>query len=131
MLCLSNVSVNVPLTQFYGFCKVTFEGKTFHVFYWLDKFHTLTNDPSSTVLSDVKCLFFVNVSPCIPVAGFDAVFDWHTSMLGNYSCVHIVELMPCSQLGGGFGYLNFVYGVHVTFLRFMCVHLVALIILLK
>ena len=28
-----------------------------------------------TALSDVKCLFLVIVYPCIPVAGFGAIFD--------------------------------------------------------
>ena len=92
VLCLTNVNVNVPLTQFYVFFKVTFAGKACHVIYRLDKSRICTNEPNSTALSDGKCLFFVNVSPCIPVAGFDAIFDWHSSVLGRLFCLHFVEL---------------------------------------
>ena len=32
-------------------------------------------DLDSTVLSDVKCLFVIIEHPCIPGAGFEAIFD--------------------------------------------------------
>ena len=46
VLCLSNVNVNAPLTQFYGFCKVTFADKacTVIVIYAFDISRTCTND---------------------------------------------------------------------------------------
>ena len=40
---------------------------------------------------------------CIPVAGFDAIFDWYLSMLGRFYYLHIVESTPynqsCKRLG--------------------------------
>ena len=75
MLYLTNVYVNTPLTQFYGFCKVIIAKKACLVICRFDIFRTCTDDPNSTALSDVKQLFFVIVYLYIPVAGFDAIFD--------------------------------------------------------
>ena len=91
VLCLTNVNVNAPLTQLYGFCKVTSEAKSCHVIYRFVKSHTCTNDPNLTALSDSKCLFFVIAYPCIQVAGFGAIIDWYFNMLGRFFCLHIVK----------------------------------------
>ena len=56
-----------------------------------------TYDSNSTALIDVKCLFFVSVYLDIPVAGFDAIFDWYCSMPGSCFYLHIVEQTPCNQ----------------------------------
>ena len=74
-LGLTNVNLNVPLTHFCVFCKVCILEKTCPVVKMFDSPRTCTNDPNTTVLSDVKCVFFVIVYLCIPVAGFDAIFN--------------------------------------------------------
>ena len=58
VLCLTNVNINDPLTHFYGFCKVIITVKAWPVISGFDLSRTCANDPNSTALSDVKCLFF-------------------------------------------------------------------------
>ena len=76
MLYLTNVNVDTPLTQFYGFCKVTVEKKACTDICSVDLFRTYTDEPNSTTLSDVKCCSLVIVYLYIPVAGFDTKFYW-------------------------------------------------------
>ena len=38
VISLTNLNVNVLLTQFYGFCKVTFAGKAYPVIFRFDQF---------------------------------------------------------------------------------------------
>ena len=59
VLCLTNV--NVPLTHSYGFCNVTVVEKAFPVIFRLNVPRTCTNDTNLIALSEVNCLFFVNV----------------------------------------------------------------------
>ena len=126
MPCLTNVKLNAPLTEFYGFFKVTFAGKACPVIYRFDKSRTCTNDPNSTANSDIKCLFFVIVYPCIPVAGFDTIFDWCFSMLGRFFCLHIAQSTSCSQSCRRLGFLAFILTSTPHFYVLMCSHLVAL-----
>ena len=44
ILCLTNVNVNAPLTNFYGFCKVTIVEKACLVIYRFDLSRTCTNN---------------------------------------------------------------------------------------
>ena len=120
---LNSVNVSVPLTHFYGFCKVTFADKV-----WVYISSTCTNDTSST--GDVECLFFVIVYLCFPVAGFNAIFDWYLSMLGCFIYLHIVKSMPCNLVCERCGFLifNLTFTSHFTSCVF---HLVALIQLFK
>ena len=74
MLYLTNVNVNTPLTQFYGFCKVIVEKKACQGICRVDLFRTCTDEPNSTTLSDVKCCSLVIVYLYIPVTGFDTIF---------------------------------------------------------
>ena len=62
VLHLTNFNINAPLTQFYGFCKVSVAEKAFSVIYMFDLSRVCTNDPKSTALSDVKCY---SLSMCI------------------------------------------------------------------
>ena len=57
VLCVPNVSVNATFVYFYGFCKVTVSEKACSVIHRFDIARTCTNDPSTTVLHDVNCLF--------------------------------------------------------------------------
>ena len=108
VLYLINVNVNTPLTQFYGFCKVIVAKKAWPVIFTFDIFCPCTDDPNSTVLSVVKYLFFVIVYLYIPVAGFDAIFDWYLSMLGRIFNLHIVKSTPCNQSCKGLDFLFFI-----------------------
>ena len=94
MLCLTNIDVNTPLTEFYGFCIVLVARKTCPVIFTFYIFHSRTDKPNATALSDFKQLFFVIVYLYIRVAGFDAIFDWYSSMLGHFFYLQIVESTP-------------------------------------
>ena len=74
MLYLTNVNVNTPLTQFYGFCKVIVEKTTCPDICRVDLFRTCTDKPNSTTLNDVKCCSLVIVYLYIPVASFTQNF---------------------------------------------------------
>ena len=92
MLYFTNVNVNTPLTQFYGFCKVIVEKKACPDICRVDLFHTCTDEPNSMTLSDVKCCSLVIVYLTIPVAGFDTnFFYWYFVMLGHFFYLHIVK----------------------------------------
>ena len=44
----------------------------------------------------------------IPVAGFDAIFDWYVSTLGRFFNLHIVKPTTCHQSCKGMGFLFFI-----------------------
>ena len=117
VLCLTNVNLNDPLTRFYGFCKVTVAEKACTVITRFDISHSCTKNPKSTAISDVKCLYFVIVYLCIPVAGFDAIFDWYLSMLERFFYLHIVKSTPYNQSCKRLGFLVFIltFTSHFTF----------------
>ena len=73
---------------------------------------------NSTALSDVICLFFVIVYLCVPVAGYDAIWDWYLSMLERFIYLHIVKSTPCNKSCKGLGFLIFIltFKSHFTFL---------------
>ena len=119
MLCLTNVNVNAPLSQFNGFCKPIVAEKACPVIYRFDISHTYTDNPNSTILSDVKCLFFVSAYLCIQVAGFDAIFDRHSSMLGHFFYLHIVKSTPCNQSCKILGFLFLIFWRSRHILRFI------------
>ena len=77
VLYLTNVNVNTPLTQFYGFCEVTVEKKACPDICRVYLFRTRTDEPNSATLSDVKCYSLVIVYLYIPVAGFYTKFFWY------------------------------------------------------
>ena len=62
VLCLTNVNVKRPQTQYYGFCKVTFADKACPIIYRIDKSRTCTNDPNETALSDLNFLVIVSLN---------------------------------------------------------------------
>ena len=70
-------------------------------------------------LSDVKCLFFVSVKLCVPLAGFDAISDWYLSTLGRFFCLHIVKSTSCDQSCKILGLLIFtlMFTSHLTFYK--------------
>ena len=74
-LCLSYVNLNVPLTHFCVFCEVSVVKKACPVAKLFDLPRTCTNELNTTALNHVKCVFFVNVYLCIPVACFGAIFN--------------------------------------------------------
>ena len=41
----------------------------------------------------------------MPVAGFDAIFDWYLSMLGCFIYFHIVKSTQCNKSYKGLGFL--------------------------
>ena len=67
-----------------------------------------TNDPNTTALSDVNCLFSIIEDLGIQEATFNALFDCITSMIGRYFYLHIVKSMPCNQACKSLGFLIFI-----------------------
>ena len=74
---------------------------------------------------------FVNMKLCIPVAGFDAVFDWYLSMLGRFFYLQIVKSTPCNQTCKRLGFFiaTPTFTPYFTFL--IGFHILALILVLK
>ena len=99
--------------------------------YRFDTTRTNTNDPISTALSAVKRILFDNVQLCVPLAGFDAIFDWYMRMLGRLFYFHIVKSTPCDQSFKRVGFLIFTltFTSHLT--CFKGFHIVALSLSLK
>ena len=127
MLCLTNVNVNATLAHFYGFCKVTVAEKAYPVIYRFDISGKCSNDPNATALNGIKWLFFVIVYICIPVDGFDAIFDWYFNMLGSFFYLHIVKSTSCNRIMQKIWCLDIHSDVHVTLYVFKCFHRIALI----
>ena len=74
MFYLTDVNVNTPLTQFYGFCsKVIVAKKACLIICRFDIFRTCTDDPKSKALIDPESYSLVIVNFYIPVAGFDFI----------------------------------------------------------
>ena len=123
MLYLTNINVNTPLTQFYGFCKVIVAERACPDIYRFDISWTCRDDPNSTAFNVVKCyslLFRICAYP------FDAIFGWYLSMLELFIICklssrchvtnHAKDWVSCSY-----------FDDHVTFNVMMSFHLVALI----
>ena len=103
------VNVNTSLTQFFDFCKSFVAEKACPVIYRFDISRRCINDPNSTTLSDLKCLFFVSVHLCIPVASFGAIFDQYLGMPGRFFYLHIVMFSSFSIISNAkmkFSHLN-------------------------
>ena len=82
-------------------------------------------------INPAMCLFFVIVHPCIPRAGFEAIFDFHFSIIQCSLCLHIVESTSCNKSWKRLGFIIFVLTSTSHFYAFKCFHFVALILSLK
>ena len=108
MLYFTNVNVNTPLTQFYGFCKVIVEKKACPDICRVDLLHTCTDEPNSTTLSDVKYCSLVIAYLYIPVANFDKKILQVFVLLRHFFYLHIVKSTPGNQSCKGLGFLSFI-----------------------
>ena len=74
---------------------------------------------------------FVNVELCIPVAGFDTIFNWYLSKLARFFYLHIVESTPCNQSCKRLGFCITTPTFTSYFTFFIGFHIFALILSLK
>ena len=75
VISLTNVNINIPLTQLYMLCKVPRAGKACPIILRFDKFRYAPTMSTLRLLATLNAIFCVIAYPRFPVAVFEALFD--------------------------------------------------------